>query len=172
MSFRALALVPVTLVALVFAACGGNEPQPVGPTGPQGSATAPGTAASIAATGAPAAAVTAFRDAKGKEQQMAFMQGQVQGRMGKVFQAHDGKRYGDFSCKTCHGPNYVEPKAFLPKLTMKGGNITSFTEKPEVSKFMAEKIVPEMAAAMGEKPYDAATHTGFGCGGCHAIEMK
>lgn len=171
MSFRAIYAAPLVLVTLVFAACGGNEPQPTSPTGPQGTATAPATTAAVAPT-APAAAVTAFRDAKGKDAQMAYMQNQVQGRMGKAFQAHDGKRYADFSCKTCHGPNYVEPKAFLPKLTMKGGNLTAFAEKPEVSKFMAEKIVPEMAAAMGEKPYDPATHQGFGCGGCHAIEMK
>lgn len=171
MSFRAIYAAPLALVTLVFAACGGNEPQPTSPTGPQGTASAPATTAAVAPT-APAAAVTAFRDAKGKDAQMAYMQTQVQGRMGKVFQAHDGKRYADFSCKTCHGPNYVEPKAFLPKLTMKGGNLTAFAEKPEVSKFMAEKIVPEMAAAMGEKPYDPATHQGFGCGGCHAIEMK
>jgi len=25
---------------------------------------------------------------------------------------------------------------------------------------------------MGLKPYDPATHEGFGCGGCHTIDMK
>jgi hypothetical protein len=76
------------------------------------------------------------------------------------------------TCKTCHGPAYKEPKEFLPHLTMKDGKITAFAEKPEVSKFMAEKVVPEMAAAMGQPPYDPATHKGFGCGGCHTIDMK
>jgi hypothetical protein len=151
----------------LLVACGGNEPAPVTPAAP-GTAT---PAATPAATAAPVA-VAAFRDAKTKDQQVAFMKTVIDPRMGPVFKAHSATRYADFSCKTCHGPNYVEPKLFLPKLTMKGGNITSFAEKPEVSKFMAEKVVPEMAAAMGEKPYDPATHQGFGCGGCHAIEMK
>jgi hypothetical protein len=30
-------------------------------------------------------------------------------------------------------------------------------EKPELAKFMAEKVVPEMAAAMDQPPYDPAT---------------
>jgi hypothetical protein len=160
------------------AACGGNAPEPAAPATP--TPTSVGSTAVVtrpevaAATAAPAPVVVpaAFRDAKVKDQQMAFMQTKVMPPMTKVFSAHDAKRYADFSCKTCHGPNYVEPKVFLPKLTMKGGKITSFAEKPEVSKWMAEKVVPEMAAAMGEKPYDPATHQGFGCGGCHTIEMK
>ena len=55
---------------------------------------------------------------------------------------------------------------------MKDGKITAFAEKSEVANFMATKVVPAMAAAMGEKPYDPATHQGFGCAGCHTVEMK
>lgn len=161
MTHRFLGLVFATVSAV---ACGGSEPQPTTPTAP--AAVAP------AETAAALAVPTSFREAKTKEQQMAFMKTRVDPPMRKIFQAHDGNHFKDFSCKTCHGPNYVEPKEFLPKLALKNGNITSFAEKPEVSKFMAEKVVPEMAAAMGEKPYDPATHQGFGCGGCHAIEMK
>jgi cytochrome c551/c552 len=50
--------------------------------------------------------------------------------------------------------------------------MTAFADKPEVAKFMAEKVVPEMAATLGEPPYDMTTHKGFGCGGCHTIDMK
>jgi hypothetical protein len=35
---------------------------------------------------------------------------------------------------------------------------------------MSEKVVPDMAAALGEKPFDPATNTGFGCGGCHEVK--
>jgi hypothetical protein len=163
----------VALFALSFGllgACGGNEPAPAAPSAPAPATAAPATAAPAATPSS--ATIVAFRDAKTKDQQVDFMKKMVDPRMGPVFKAHSATRYADFSCKTCHGPNYVEPKLFLPKLTMKNGNITSFAEKPEVSKFMAEKIVPEMAAAMGETPYDPTTHKGFGCGGCHAIEMK
>ena len=34
--------------------------------------------------------------------------------------------------------------------------------KPDVVKFMSEKVVPDMAAAMGDQPFDPKTHKGFG----------
>jgi hypothetical protein len=37
---------------------------------------------------------------------------------------------------------------------------------------MAEKVVPEMAAALGMPPFNPATKTGFGCMGCHGVEKK
>ena len=43
-------------------------------------------------------------------------------------------------------------------------------EKPEMVKFMHEQVEPEMAAAMGQQPFDMKTKTGFGCKGCHSIE--
>ena len=107
-----------------------------------------------------------------KAQQSAFMKEVILPRMSKVFQASDAKKYAEFSCKTCHGPEYKEPDEFLPHLTLKNGKITAFADKPAVSKFMAEKVVPEMAAAMGMKPYDPKTNEGFGCGGCHKIDKK
>ncbi|HEU4406070.1 MAG TPA: hypothetical protein VFS43_12450 [Polyangiaceae bacterium] len=113
-----------------------------------------------------------WKDLKTKDQEVAFMKAVVAPRMEKVFRGHDEKRHDDFGCKTCHGPASADPKAFLPKLAMKDGKLAAFSEKPEISKFMAEKVVPEMAAAMGEPPYDPATHQGFGCGGCHAIEAN
>ena len=39
------------------------------------------------------------------------------------------------------------------------------------AKFMGEKVSPQMAALFGKKPYDPATNEGFGCGGCHKINM-
>jgi hypothetical protein len=87
--------------------------------------------------------------------------------MAKVF-----TREKDFGCKTCHGPNRQDPKDFLPKLALKDGKITAFADKPEVAKFMAEKVVPEMASVLGKQPYDPATKQGFGCMGCHTVEAK
>jgi hypothetical protein len=96
-------------------------------------------------------------------------------KMAKVFQEADASHYASFNCKSCHGPDFKDPKDFLPKLTMKDGKITAFADKPEVAKvanFMKDRVVPEMAGALGVKPYDMKTKEGFGCGGCHAIEMK
>lgn len=105
-----------------------------------------------------------------KEQQIAYMKEKVMPAMDPVFKEHDPKAFEKFGCETCHGPEYKTPTQYLPALTLKDGNLTCFTEEPEVSKWMAEKVVPAMAAAMGMAPYDPATHQGFGCGGCHAIE--
>jgi hypothetical protein len=107
-----------------------------------------------------------------KDQEVAFMKKNVVPEMSPVFKGFNEKRYAEFGCKTCHGPKFKEPKEYLPKLTFKDGKITAFADKPELAKFMAEQVVPHMATAMGLKPYDPATHTGFGCGGCHTIQMK
>lgn len=159
----------VPFVALLFlAACGGSTPPADAPKPGPTEATKPGDVPKPGdpATGEPKA--DAWSDGFTKEQKVAFMKTHVSPRMAKVFQAGDAKRHAEFGCKTCHGAGKA-PQEHLPKLTMKDGKLTCFAEKPDVSKFMAEKVVPEMAAAMGQKPYDPATHQGFGCGGCHAI---
>ena len=179
-----------TLVAVAVAAGCGSTPAPSTPSAPSASAPAattpapvqPPVAASTAATppaasSAPPAEAklptpTAWTKGMTKAQQSAFMKEVILPRMSKVFQASDAKKYAEFSCKTCHGPEYKEPDEFLPHLTLKNGKITAFADKPAVSKFMAEKVVPEMAAAMGMKPYDPKTNEGFGCGGCHKIDKK
>lgn len=159
---------PMRLSLLAFAAtlvsavaCGAAPPPPV-----------PAAPAQVPAAPAPAAAAvpTVWRDDMPKDDQAAFMKARVAPRMAKVFQAQNADRYAKFNCKTCHGPEYKEPKDYLPKLTMKDGKLT--TDKPDVAKFMAEKVVPEMAGALGVQPFDEKTHQGFGCMGCHTVEMK
>lgn len=100
------------------------------------------------------------------------MKAHVVPRMSKVFQGADAARYADFGCVTCHGPKYQAPKDYLPRLTLKDGKLTAFADKPDVAKFMAEKVVPEMASIFGKPPYDPATKQGFGCMGCHGVDMK
>lgn len=156
-----------SLIVLALAGCGGAQPEP-----PQAPAAPTSTPPTPTATAEPVGAPAAWKDDLTKEQKMAFMKATIQPRMSKVFQGHDNAKYAQFGCKTCHGPNWESPKAFLPKLTFSGGKMTSPSGKDDVAKFMHEKVVPEMAAAFGKQPYDPKTNTGFGCGGCHAIEMK
>jgi hypothetical protein len=105
-----------------------------------------------------------------KELQIAFMKERVMPAMTPVFKEHDAKEFANFGCETCHGPEYKTPTQYLPALTLKDGKLTSFETDPEISKWMAEKVVPAMAGAMGMPPYNPETNEGFGCGGCHAIE--
>jgi len=163
----------VSLAAsLVLAvACGGATPPPPSTPAPSDSAAA-GASAAPSAAPAPstAAAVPAtWSDDMTKPQKIAFMKQNVSPRLAKAFQAHDATKYANFDCKTCHGPDFKDPKDFLPKLTFQGGQITS---KPEIAKWMHEVVAPEMASALGMQPYDPQTKKGFGCMGCHQVEMK
>jgi hypothetical protein len=170
-------LVPTALISLALAAaaaCGGAA-APAPPPGSLAPAAdsaraAPSPTASVGP--AEAAALEAWRDDMSKDQKVAFMKKNVVPRMRNVFDDQGGRRSGSFGCQTCHGSAFKDPQDFLPRLTMRGGKITAFEEKPQVAKFMAEQVVPQMAAAMGMKPYDPATHQGFGCGGCHAVDAK
>ena len=171
--------------SVVAAACGGGQPDAHAPvttsTAPVASSPPPVVEAPPPPPATTPAAVTppppatppptpkVWKEATTKDQQMAFMKANIAPRMGKVFQAQDAKKYADFGCITCHGPKYLPPKEFLPHLAMKKGK---FAGKPETIKFMMEKVVPEMASAMGEPPWDPATKQGFGCGSCHMIDMK
>lgn len=171
-SFIALTLVGSSLA--IFAACGGGTPAAnVPPPAPSASASAVESAAPVASAAPEVVAPAApWSDTWSMDQKVAFMKANVMPKLGPLFQAVDAKKYADFGCTTCHGPDKKEPKAFLPHLTMKGGKLTCFAEKPEVSKFMAEKVSPAMADALGLPHYDPKTQKGFGCGGCHVIDMK
>ena len=159
------------LTFVLLAACGGGNaenPQNTAPTASASASTAPSASAST--TTAPAADV--WSDSMSKDQQAAFMKKNVVPAMGPVFQAFDGKKYSEFGCKTCHGPAFKVPKDFLPHLHFENGKLKEAAAKPEMAKFMMEKVTPAMVTAMGAKPFDPQTHQGFGCGGCHTVEMK
>jgi len=102
------------------------------------------------------------------EQKAEFMKAHVAPAMTPVFADYeDGV---ELTCATCHGPDNKLPTEFLPRLRFENGNITSFVEEPEESQFMAERVVPAMAQALGMEPYNVETGKGFGCNGCHAID--
>jgi len=156
----------IALTFVLLAACGGGNaenPQNTAPTASASASTAP------SATGG---TTEVWSDSMSKDQQAAFMKKNVVPAMGPVFQAFDGKKYAEFGCKTCHGPAFKVPKDFLPHLHFADGKLKEAAEKPEMAKFMMEKVTPAMVTAMGAKPFDPQAHTGFGCGGCHTIETK
>ncbi|HEY3254589.1 MAG TPA: hypothetical protein VGJ91_11595, partial [Polyangiaceae bacterium] len=134
---------------------------------------APKPAETAAAPEAAPPAHDVWTEGMTKDQEVAFMKKNVVPEMGPIFKAYDAKRYAEFSCKTCHGPKFKLPKDFLPKLTFsKEGKLVSPADEPAIAKFMGEQVAPHMAAALGLKPFDPATHTGFGCSGCHTVQMK
>jgi hypothetical protein len=62
------------------------------------------------------------------------------------------------------------PNPELPKLSPEGGFKKHMDKKPEITKFMMSKVLPDMAKLLDTQPYDPKTHLGFGCFGCHAID--
>jgi hypothetical protein len=175
---------PVLFVGFAMAlaaACGGGQSEPKTVTGPTPSAS-PAMSASEAASAsasapasASASAVASGWDAKSKDEKLAVMKTVVMPKMSELFKAHDAKKYKDFKCVTCHGPGVKEgkfemPNPLLPKLDPKDGFKKHMDKAPAVTKFMITKVVPEMAAAIGEAVYDPKTKTGFGCGECHVME--
>lgn len=107
-----------------------------------------------------------------KQDKVVFMKQNVVPRLSAVFQGHDAARYSRFGCITCHGPQNKDPHDYLPRLVVKDGMPTAFTDKPEIAKFMATEVVPKMADALGVAPFDLKTKQGFGCAGCHAMDMQ
>lgn len=166
----------ISLGLAALAACGPATPEPVTPPPPADTAApAAPTAAPQAPTAAPAAptaapAAQAAFSGMSNDQKLQHMKAVITPKMAKVFQEGDAKRYAEFGCKTCHGAKKQDPHVVLPALTLSGDGFKKLSaQKPAVMKFMAESVTPAMAAAMGEKPYDPATHKGFGCGGCHRV---
>jgi hypothetical protein len=177
--FAPIATVAVATSLSLFAACGPSTPPPgtagagtpsATPTTSATESAAPTTTESASAK--PAVVVPAtWKDAKTKEEKVAFMKEKVKPTLGDLFKAYDGTKYADFGCQSCHGKGQA-PTDFLPKLTFKDGKITAAATNPKMVEFMHSKVVPAMAGLFGEQPFDPATKTGFGCKGCHTVEMK
>lgn len=147
------------LVAALAAACGGTQ-------APAETA-ASEEAAPAEAAPAEEAAMDVHFDELSPPEKMQHMKKVVFPAMAKVFQEADAEKFAEFSCKNCHGPgasqgNFEMPNDSLPKLDQE-----EMAEHPEITAFMKERVVPEMAKLLGEEPYNMETHEGFGCYDCH-----
>jgi hypothetical protein len=109
------------------------------------------------------------------DQKREHMKTVVLPKMKEDFGGFDAKKFGGMNCATCHGDGakagtFKMPNAKLPKLNPAGGFKKHMDKKPEMTKFMMEKVVPDMAKALDQQPYDPKTQTGFGCMSCHTME--
>jgi hypothetical protein len=148
--------------AAVLAGCGGSQPGPESAAGPGATEAADGSSG----------ADLVWRDDMPDKEKALFMKKKVMPVMGKAFHEFDPKEFAEVSCKTCHGPQMKpHPVDYLPELNFKDGKFKEAEEHPELAQFMHDKVVPQMAALFGKPVYDPATQQGFGCGGCHKINM-
>ena len=109
-------------------------------------------------------------EAMSQEQRVDYMKKTVVPTMKPLFQQFDAKHYEKFGCKTCHGKDpkaakFKMPTPDLPPLdfaALKAGK-----QKPEVAKWMADVVKPQMAKLMHEPEYTEQNPKGFGCLECH-----
>jgi hypothetical protein len=115
-----------------------------------------------------------------KEQRGRYMKAVVTPKMKPFFQDFDPKLFERFNCATCHGkeaksrafkmPNpEIHPLPPTPEAYM-----AMMKKKPEWerwSKFMGEKVAPQMAALLGLPVFDPKKPdpNAFGCKGCHTL---
>jgi hypothetical protein len=141
-------------------ACGGSQPAASTPAEPGAEPADASGAGEV------------WSDSMSDKEKGIFMKKKVVPPMSKTFQEFDGAKFADFGCKTCHGPSFKpHPVDFLPELHMKDGKFVEAEKEPKMAEFMMQKVSPQMAEIFGKKPYDPATGEGFGCGGCHKINM-
>ncbi|MDB4937004.1 MAG: hypothetical protein JWP87_3976 [Labilithrix sp.] len=168
--FHLFALAAAALVPAAIA-CGG-QPEPITPT----ATTAPPSASAVApATTAPAAGTTTTWKDMNKEQRVEFMKTVVLPKMKTELTAYDAKRFSGMSCGTCHGEgakdgSFRMPNAkLMPHVPNDMGEFQKLMkDRPDAVKFMATKVVPQMAQLLGEEPFDPKTGKGFGCHECHS----
>lgn len=173
-------LAPLACIALLAAACEGTKSddaahgQGAGQPGAPEHATDAGTGTTEAAgTAAPSA-----WDGMSHEQRAELMKREVLPKMRAAFAAVEPDEFSKMNCATCHGAGakdktFKMPNPRLPKLpaaSNPAGWAKLQAEEPEMLELMKTKVVPGMAAILGEKPYDPATHEGFGCFACHTAE--
>jgi hypothetical protein len=165
----------VATLALVAACGGGSESTPP----PATPAPASLGADAAAASAAPPPGAGATQPGPGDwdkwthDQKLAWMKTGVMPKMHDLFAATDAARYGDMSCKTCHGKGaadgtFTMPNPDLPKLDPTPAGFEKLSKTaPKVFDFMMKQVQPTMAGLVGEQPYDPKTKAGFGCFECH-----
>ncbi len=147
------------VVAMVLAtACGGKSPPPAAPPAPPAQKALPDVPF----------------DKLADDQQVEFMKQKVVPQMKPIFQQHDGKKFAEFGCTTCHGPgakqgHFDMPNPELPKLSMKELMGGTKYKKDDVE-WMSKQVKPTVAKLLGQTEWSPDNPKGFSCGACHVME--
>lgn len=105
-------------------------------------------------------------------QRKAHMRQKVMPVAADVFGTWQPKRFARVDCSLCHAQGdtqgiYDMPTANLPRLSGALLLGPEFDRAPETTWLKLDRLVPEMSAALGLKPFSIITRTGFGCYSCH-----
>lgn len=96
----------------------------------------------------------------------SYMTSTVLPRFTTIFQEFDAQTYASVTCFTCHSTTrFSMPNPDLPGLP---ADLTSvFQNNPTVANFMANTVVPEMAALLELTPADMSGQGDITCFSCH-----
>jgi len=105
-------------------------------------------------------------------QRKAHMRQKVLPVAADVFGTWQPERFARVDCSLCHVQGetqgiYDMPTAALPRLSGALLLGPEFDRTPETTRLKLDRLVPEMSAALGVKPFSIITRTGFGCYSCH-----
>ena len=145
-------IMSIALAILTVLALGGCYPKRVGPVGNDGERLT-WTEMSIG-------------------QRKVHMRNVVLPRAATVFRAWRPERFAKLDCHLCHGlgadtGNFNMPTAHLPRLSGEVLLGPEFAKYPDTTQLKLDRLVPEMAGALGLKSFSIITRTGFGCYSCH-----
>ena len=109
-------------------------------------------------------------------QRIDYMVKTVLPTMKAEFVAFDAKRFARMDCSTCHGDGvddgtFMLPNPRLPKLLENDTFAKHQQLTPAMTKFMLEKVEPDVAALLEVQPFDPATRKGLSCYNCHTREI-
>ena len=110
------------------------------------------------------------------QQRKEWMGIKVLPEMKTLFKAYDEAQFKGFGCDTCHGAdgkdkNYAMPTDSIYPLDKADPVGKAMKYDEAVTKFMVEKVVPDMAKLVDAEPFDPKTGKGtFGCFSCHPAE--
>jgi hypothetical protein len=149
----------VLIASLFAAACGGKSSSTT--TTPTGGSNAGSADAVVVLPDVPF-------DSLDHEQRIAFMKQKVMPAMEPLFKNHDGKKYAEFTCKTCHGEGAAAGKFDMPNEKLPALNFADMSKfKKEDVEWMGKEIKPAMAELLGQPEYTPENPKGFGCLECH-----
>ena len=163
---------------------------PPPPSEAPAASTAPAASAGPAESAAPAASAPASAapaasggppgpgdwDKWSHDQKLEYMKTAVMPKMGGEFHDFDAKRYAEPKCVLCHGSGAKDGSFKMPNpdAAEAGRTPAGFkalaAKKPGRLRVHDEAVEPDMAALLGEAPFDPKTQQGFGCFDCHTQE--
>ena len=106
------------------------------------------------------------------DQRQAHMKTAILPIAAEIFQSWRPERYARVDCSLCHGLGadigiYDMPTNHLPRLSGELLLGPEFKKHPDTTRLKLDRLVPEMAGALGVKKFSLLTRSGFGCYSCH-----